>query len=177
MVRLAAAIVGFSLFCASALFAQKEIAPFIGTYSGSAEMTTSEGRVEKRDLSVTIGETRKGFSVQWTSASYREDGRIKPKSYKIEFVPSGRGDVFSAAMKQNVFGHSVPLDPMKGEPYVWSRLSGSTLTVFSLFVRENGDYDLQEYSRTLAEGGLDLQFRRFSNGVQAREVEAFLARE
>jgi hypothetical protein len=52
-----------------------------------------------------------------------------------------------------------------------------TLTVFSLFINEAGDYEMQEYHRTLAEGGLALEFRRFQNGEKVRAVETFLARE
>lgn len=154
-----------------------DIAPFVGSYAGSADIELQDGSVQKRDMSVKIGETDDGFEVEWTSVSYRSDGRTKAKTYKIEFIPSGRGDVFAAAMQRNVFGHAVQLDPMKGEPYVWARLEGPTLTVYSLFVREDGGYDIQQFDRTLAENGLDLHFTRFGNGVKDREVKTFLARE
>ena len=80
-------------------------------------------------------------------------------------------------MKRNVFGHEVPLDPMKGEPFVWGRIEGKTLTVFSLFIDEKGGYELQQYDRTLADGGLDLSFSRFRNGVKSRSVETFLKKQ
>lgn len=154
-----------------------DIAPFVGSYAGSAEVTSADGSSQKRDMSVKIGETKEGFTVEWTSVSYRSDGRTKSKTYKIEFIPSGRGGVFAAAMQRNVFGHAVQLDPMKGEPYVWARLEGDTLSVFSLFVREDGGYDIQQYDRTLAENGLDLHFKRFGNGEKDRELRTFLAKE
>lgn len=165
-----------SLGLASAALAAG-IEAFVGSYAGSSDVTSADGETQKRDMSVTIGETKDGFMVKWTSVSYRSDGRTKAKTYEIEFVTSGRGEVFAAAMQRNVFGHQVPLDPMKGEPYVWARLEGDTLSVFSLFVREDGGYDIQQYDRTLAEGGLDLHFQRFSNGEKQREVTTFLARE
>lgn len=80
-------------------------------------------------------------------------------------------------MQTNVFGKQIPLNPLKGEPFVWSRVVNDTLTVFSLFINEAGDYEMQEYHRTLAEGGLSLEFRRFQNGLKVRTVETFLARE
>lgn len=150
---------------------------FVGSYSGSSEIQSADGSTQKRDMSVTIGETKDGFTVEWTSVSYRSGGKTKAKTYEIEFIASGRGDVYAAAMQRNVFGHQVPLDPMKGEPYVWARLEGATLSVFSLYVREDGGYDIQQYDRSLAEGGLDLHFQRFSNGNKQREVKTFLARE
>jgi hypothetical protein len=154
-----------------------DITPFIGEYAGSAKIELADGSEQPRDMSVMIRATKDGFVVEWSSVSYRDDGRTKAKSYKVDFLPSGRGEVFAAAMQRNVFGHAVPLDPMKGEPYVWARIEGDTLSVFSLFVSETGGYELQQFDRTLAAGGLDLHFQRFSNGVQQRQVKTFLAKQ
>ena len=154
-----------------------DMARFVGTYAGTAEVERADGTVAPRDMSVTISETRDGFEVEWSSTTYRQDGRSKEKTYKIEFVPSDRGGVFSAAMKRNVFGHDVQLDPMKGEPYVWSRVEGDTLTVFSLFVAQDGGYELQQFDRTLVENGLELYFQRLRNGEKQREIKTFLTRQ
>lgn len=150
---------------------------FVGTYTGSAEVTSLDGTKTPRDMSVEISETRKGFTVKWTSVSLRKDGTRKEKSYTIDFVPSDRDAVFSAAMRKNVFGHEVQLNPMKGEPYVWSRLDGNTLTVYSLFVDEDGGYSMQQYDRTLVEGGLNLRFQVISDGEIQRAVETFLTKQ
>ena len=80
-------------------------------------------------------------------------------------------------MQTNVFGKQIPLNSLKGEPFVWSRIVKDTLSVFSLFSNEAGNYEMQKYHRTLAEGELDLEFRRFKNGEKVRAVETFLARE
>jgi hypothetical protein len=79
-------------------------------------------------------------------------------------------------MKRNVFGHDVQLDPMKGEPYVWARIHGDTLSVYSLFVAEDGGYEIQQFDRTLATGGLDLDFQSVRNGEIQRTVSTFLTR-
>lgn len=147
---------------------------FVGDYSGSAEIVMTDGTAYQRDMSVSISQTRKGFTVAWTSVSHRPDGATKEKSYEIDFVPSDQDNVFAAAMRKNVFGHEVQLDPMKGEPYVWARINGDTLTVYSLFVDAEGGYELQQYDRTLAEGGLALDFQRVSNGEISRSVHTFL---
>lgn len=149
---------------------------FVGKYEGSAEVEQLDGRLEQRDMSVSIQETYKGFVVEWSTAIKRENGSAKTKSYKIEFVPSERPDVFAAAMQTNVFGHTVQMNPMKGEPFVWARIAGDTLTVFSLYVAENGDYLMQQYDRTLAEGGLELDFSVHRNGLPSRTVNTFLTR-
>lgn len=156
---------------------QAEIARFVGTYHGSAEVVSADGTALKRDMSVDISETDIGFRVGWTSITYRSDGEAREKSYLIEFVPSKRGDVFAAAMKRNVFGHDVQLDPMKGEPFVWSRIERDTLSVYSLYVAEDGGYEIQQFDRTLAVGGLKLEYQAIRNGAIQRTVTAFLTSE
>ncbi|NVO55163.1 hypothetical protein HW561_05095 [Rhodobacteraceae bacterium B1Z28] len=154
-----------------------EITPFVGDYVGSANVVDTDGSSTPRDMSVSIHETKNGFNVSWGTVTYKLDGRVKEQKFSVDFQPSHRADVFSAAMKRNVFGHEVPLDPMKGEPFVWGRIEGATLTVFSLFINENGGYELQQFDRTLAEGGLDLSFSRFINGEKSRSVETFLKKQ
>lgn len=166
-----------ALLVAMATSARADFSNFVGTYTGSAEVTSLDGTKTPRDMSVEISETRKGFQVKWTSISLREDGSRKEKSYTIDFVPSDRDAVFAAAMRKNVFGHEVQLNPMKGEPYVWSRLDGDTLTVYSLHVAEDGGYSLQQYDRTVTEGGLNLRFQVISDGAIQRAVETFLTRQ
>ncbi|NOD96219.1 hypothetical protein GS610_03265 [Ruegeria sp. HKCCD6228] len=151
-----------------------DITPFIGDYIGSAEVVDADGTTTPRDMSVSIVETKNGFNVSWRTTTYKLDGRVKEQKFSIDFVPSDRPDVFSAAMKRNVFGHEVPLDPMKGEPFVWGRIVDETLTVFSLFIDEDGGYELQQFDRTLAQGGLNLAFSRFIDGQKSRSVETFL---
>ncbi len=153
------------------------IEDFVGKYAGSAELEMADGSTQKRDMSVEIALTKTGFSVDWASTSYRPDGRVKVKSYSIYFVPTEREGVFAAAMRRNVFGHEVQLDPMKGEPFVWSHLHGDTLTVYSLFIDDEGTYEIQQFDRTLVEGGLQLEFNRVRNGEKQRSVSTFLKRE
>ncbi|MES0861308.1 hypothetical protein ABLN87_03005 [Ruegeria sp. SCPT10] len=153
------------------------IEPFVGDYIGSANVVDADGTSTPRDMSVSIHDTKNGFNVSWKTITYKADGRVKEQKFSIDFQTSDRPDVFSAAMKRNVFGHEVPLDPMQGEPFVWGRIEGDTLTVFSLFIDESGGYELQQYDRTLAEGGLNLSFSRFIDGEKSRSVETFLKKQ
>lgn len=154
-----------------------DITPFVGDYTGGAEIVSADGTSTHRDMSVKIIETKTGFTVQWTSATHKPDGRIKEKSYSIDFVTSDRDGIYAAAMKRNVFGHEVQLDPMKGEPFVWGRIVADTLSVYSLFVDDEGGYEMQQYDRTLADGGLTLNFNNLRNGDQQRSVTTFLQRQ
>ncbi len=154
-----------------------DISRFVGVYVGSAEMVEADGSTHKRDMSVSIEEARNGFRVKWTSVTHKGDGRTKEKSYEVNFRPSERPGIFAAAMTQSVFGHAVPLDPMKGEPYVWGRIEGDTLTVFSLFVDDTGGYEMQQFDRTLTQGGLNLEFSNLRNGKAQKTVSSFLRKQ
>lgn len=167
-----------ALFClATSAMAQVNIEPFVGDYKGSADVVSADGTLTPRDMSVTISETKDGFTVQWTSVTYKTHGRVKEKSYSISFLPSEREGIYAAAMTRNVFGHAVQLDPMKGEPFVWGRIIGDTMTVYSLFVDDEGGYELQQFDRTLADGGLTLVFTNLRNGQLQRSVTTFLERQ
>lgn len=155
----------------------KEISEFYGRYSGSVEVTYADGDLDPRDMSVEIGKTRKGFLVKWSSITEKNDGRRKEKTYEVNFVASDREGIFAAAMQRNVFGHVVQHDPMKGQPYVWARISGDTLTVFSMFIHTNGDYEMQQYDRSLTEDGLHLIFTSHRNGHPVRQLTTDLIRE
>ena len=171
------AVAVWLVWCCAAWSADLKIEDFAGSYSGSAQVVRSSGEIEDRDLSVEISETDRGFRVSWRTTTYRASGGSRQKSYSIEFLPTQRDGIFAAAMRKNVFGHSVQNDPMKGEPYVWARIVGATMTVYSLFVDQQGDYELQEYARTRVEGGLEVKFKSLRDGQVARRVTAFLTQE
>ncbi len=177
MVRLAIVLLMWVCMLGMASANSPLIKAFEGVYSGSAQVISSNGQTANRDMSVEIAATGSGFSVAWSTTSIRADGSVNEKDYLIEFLPSERDGVFSAAMERNVFGHAVQLDPMKGEPFVWARIQDTTLSVFSLFVDEAGDYELQQFDRSLADGGLTLEFRAVRDGETARTVKTFLAKE
>lgn len=149
---------------------------FFGRYSGQAISSTEEG-LSKRDLSVRIQDAGKGaFTVDWITFTRKDDGRRKRKSYSITFRPTPRDGVFGSAMRSDKFGHAVPLDPLKGEPYVWARIQGETLTVYALHIIEDGGYEMQEYARTLSDDGLDLRFSRVRNGERLKLITGSLLR-
>lgn len=153
-----------------------EIERFVGTYVGTADFTSGT-ETRQRDMSVTIDTAKDGFSLTWTSVSYKDDGRTKEKTYTIQFVPSSRENIYQSAMKTNLFGKAVPMDPLKGDPFVWARFEGDTFSVYSLFINEVGEYEIQEYHRTLVEGGLELVFLRVHNGAPEAEVRTILQRQ
>ncbi len=162
----------FLLLFTSAGFAA-DISSFIGSYTGSANVE-GEGEASPRDMSVNISATKNGYAISWKTVIHKSDGRNKETEYDIPFLSTGRTGIYSSAMKTNLFGKPVPLNPLKGDPYIWSRITEDTLTVYALVISEDGGYEMLEYNRTLTPGGLNLDFLRIRDGVKLKNIKAFL---
>lgn len=147
---------------------------FYGDYIG--HLTMEDGTL--RDLSVSIqpaGDPER-FSVKWTTVTHKEGGRLKRKVYHIKFTPSDRENIYASAMQTNVFGRQIPLDPIKGDPFVWARIKGRTLTVHALMITKDGGYEMQTYHRTLNDKGLALEFIRKDSNEEIRHLQTQLTR-
>jgi len=149
---------------------------FYGTFKGNAESIIS-GEISERELTVVIKPWEdKGFTVEWTTLIQRANGKKKLTDLSIDFYPSARPDIFASAMRTDVFGRTVPYDPVgeEADPYVWAGLEGKVLTVRALYIVEGGGYELHVYKRSLNEAGLTLEFERISNGDKVTRVSAQL---
>ncbi|MDX1529222.1 MAG: hypothetical protein R3337_11390 [Gammaproteobacteria bacterium] len=147
---------------------------FVGEYLG--EGITSEGEdLTKRDLRVVIKPKHESFVLTWVSVTHKNDGSLKRKSYTVQFKPKGNG-LYGSAMRTDMFGNEVPLDPLKGEPYVWARISGDTLFVYAMLITEEGGYEMQVYERKLTPNGMDLTYYRVRDGGVTRTVRGTLKR-
>ena len=157
--------------------AENRIMPFVGSYSGVATLVSADGTTRDRDLSVSIAAEDDGFVVAWSTTTFAASGEATEKSYEIRFVPRNKQGLYAAAMRKDLFGHDVQLDPMKGEPYVWGQIVGDTLKVYALFVDPEGGYEMQQYDRTLVDGGLKLDFVSVRDGARQRSLSSFLERQ
>ena len=169
-------LMGLTLLLIPAAALAAEIDPFVGSYEGAAVLTRDDGTEQRRDLGVDIEKIDDGFRVHWDTTTMRSDGSVKTKSYTIEFFPSSREHIYQSAMKSNLFGGREPLDPMRGDPYVWAYIRGDTLFVHALIITEDGGYEMQTYERTRLDGGLALKFNRIRNGEPLREIRATLTK-
>ena len=148
---------------------------FFGDYEGEA-ISDTDGELEQRDLKVSIGPIEDGFSINWVVVTTKTGGKVKRKEYTVNFKPSGREGIYRSAMRTNVFGQAVPLDPLQGDPYVWARIEDDALRVHALIIREDGGYELQVYNRVLTPTGLDLSYSRIRDGEVLRTVTGTLKR-
>lgn len=148
------------------------LSEFAGTYQGSG---VAEGRdnvyftVTARDLDVTVKPKDGGFDITWTTITHgtQRGQRVVRKTETASFVAGGKPNVFRAA---------TPVEPMAGTPYYWARISGRTLTVYAMLIGANGAYELTSWSRTLNPSGMDLTFRRLSDGEAVRTVRGKLVK-
>ena len=166
------AVALFASLAMPAVAQDAKLSDFAGTYQGSG---VAEGRdnvyftVTARDLDVSIRPKNGGFEITWTTITHgtTRGQRIVRKSETVAFVATERPNVFRAA---------TPVEPLSGAPYYWARIAGRTLTVYALLTASNGAYELASWTRTLNSNGMDLTFRRLSDGEAARTVRGKLVR-
>jgi hypothetical protein len=161
------------LVAAAARAASAAIEDFFGAYEGQS-ISASEDRLEIRDLAVVIEPRERGFNVKWTTVIHRSADAVDRVKYSIDFEPSRRADVYRSGMRKDMFGNRIPLDPMAGDPYVWARIRGRTLSVFALVIVEDGGFEMQVYDRTLTPTGLDLEFHRMRDGTEIKRISGRL---
>lgn len=170
------AVVLVGCLLASVGHASAQVEAFFGRYEGRVAGQGDDATTD-RDLAVTIEPDADGrFLVDWSTATGSADGEVKRKSYRIGFEPTKRPGIYKSTMRADMFGQRVPLDPLKGDPYVWCRIVDGTMTLYALAITDDGAYDLQVYERTLRAGGLYLKFTRMREGDAPKVVTAFLAR-
>jgi len=146
--------------------AQTGIDAFYGEYAGKV---TTDGKIT-RELKLSIQPSKKkGFEIHWSTTTF-DTAKGKTKSYSVSFVPTARDSIYSSAMRRDLFGKLTPMDPLKGDPFVWSKIEGDSLIVYSLLINDNGGYEMQDYIRTLTKTGLKLNFSRILNGQPQKVI-------
>ncbi len=159
---------------ATASRAADAISPFVGEYRGRS-IDAAGTDLSERDLHVKILRRDDGFEVRWTTIKHTPQGDTT-KSYAVTFIPTRRENIFTSAMKTNVFGGREAHDPLKGDPLFWARIRGRTLTIFGMLITDDGGYEMQTYDRILTEQGMELQFSRVRNGEVLRAIRGELER-
>ena len=162
------------LFLASIVQADESLySKFFGKFSGQVDISNDR----TRNLEVEIKQIEKGFNVSWKTITSDQSGSGKTKSYSINFVASDRHGIYGSAMKANLFGGQEALDPMKGEPYFWSKITGQTLTIFGMLISEDGNYEIQRYDRTLTGDDMNLVYTLSKEGEVVKNISTSLSRQ
>jgi hypothetical protein len=98
--------------------------------------------------------------MEWTSVTKGASGKSERQENTVKFHPTKRHNVYAAAVRPDLFGGWVPLDPFEGDPFMWARVLESTLTVYAMIITDTGAHDMQIYERTISPGGLSIKFKR-----------------
>jgi len=146
---------------------------FFGKYSGQVDVTGDQ----TRNLEVEINSIKNGFNVSWKTIKSDQSGSGKTKSYSIDFIPSDRNGIYGSAMKTNLFGGQEALDPMKGEPYFWAKITNQTLTIFGMLITEDGDYEIQRYDRTLQGDEMQVEYTLTKGDDFIKKINALLNKQ
>jgi hypothetical protein len=146
---------------------------FYGTFEGVSN-NKLEGEISSRDLEVKIRPGDDGFVVDWSALMKKADGRVKRTKYSIAFKPTHRENIYQSMMRTDLFGHMVPLDPMRGDPFVWATVDENTLVIYALLIAVSGAQDLQIYRRTLTPSGLALDYTRLYDTSPVTRITATL---
>ncbi|NIO41055.1 MAG: hypothetical protein GTO41_13310 [Burkholderiales bacterium] len=174
---LTGALLVFLLSHTPALAGGAAFEQFFGSYEGTSD-TIPEGEEKPRKLSVTIGPYKKdGFSIDWKTTQYKAGGRVKHSGLAVNFIPTHRSNIFASAMRTDLFGHEVPLDPMKGDPFVWITIRGETLTLYVIRIADSGEQDLQIDKLTRTPQGLHDDFTSFYGSEPVRRLTATLKKK
>ncbi|MTI10479.1 hypothetical protein [Curvivirga aplysinae] len=90
---------------------------------------------------------------------------------------SKRDGVYGSAMRKNLFGKWEPLNPMKGDPYIWAKIDNDTFIVYAMIITEDGGYEMQQYNRRIIDDKtMELVFNRIRDGEKLRTIKGFLKR-
>lgn len=150
---------------------------FLGSYEGTSD-TIPDGEKQPRELNVTIGSySKNGFSIDWKTKQYKASGRVKKSGLSVNFIPTNRSNIFASAMRTDLFGHQVPLDPMKGDPFVWITIRDKTLTMYVIRIADSGEQDLQIDKLTRTPEGLHDEFISFYGSEPVRRLTATLKKK
>ena len=140
---------------------------FYGDWQGE-ELTVEEGstalNVTAKDLSVRIELDDGGFRMSWTALSREgSDGTLARDPVEARFEPTDRPGVFAFDSEQSslllgLFGDPSTSNPLEGEPLLWARLDGETLSVYGLTVNADGGFDLYQHVRALTNDGMTARY-------------------
>ena len=156
------------ILAASPAFGQGALpAAFHGDWQGK-ELTVEDGSADLKatadDLSVRITPDGSGFRMRWTALSREKSGGpLARRAIEARFRPTERPGVFAfdperSSMLLRLFGDPSTSNPLEGEPLLWARLEGETLSVYGLAVNSDGSFDLYQHVRTLSSEGMTARY-------------------
>jgi hypothetical protein len=149
------------------------IGDFTGHFRGEAQSQSDDHFFirQLRDLAVDVWLDGAGFSITWTTMIHpgqAADAQVRQRTTTLQFVPSAAAGSFHTAE---------PFEPFTGRPVAWAQIEGKALIVHVLSVYDDGNYELQTYSRSLSGDVMTLHFTRDAPGYPEFVVTGRLTRD
>lgn len=168
--RTSTLLLGLALAClpAAALTAGASLERFFGKYEGASAATAGGG---SRDLSVTISPQKDGFLVEW-----RAQAGGQAEVFSVPFRATRRKNIYASAMRRDLFGNPVSMNPIEGQPFIWATLAGDTLIVHVSRITDSGAQELEIYKRTLVAQGMDVEFTQLRDAEPIERIRGTLKR-
>jgi hypothetical protein len=149
---------------------------FMGIYIGEANaVDIATGQVEQRDIMVEIRPySHNGFVIS-SEVIMRVDGRrsvpgVKRRFNQLLFEYASDQGYYVEVQQADPFRESEGTNVVGGDPVRWAKIKGSRLIVYSFTLRNDGRFELEEYTRALTDQGLDIAFERVVDGEVTRRV-------
>lgn len=174
-VRLLVGLVIASAVPMAAIAQDLKLEDFFGVYVGVARVLDAQGEVVgERHLDMVLeSDKRDGFQTT-TIVVTLVDGRRDVRGVQRDVVRSSfshEGDgVYLVSERGSLFSKRKDPDPIAGDTLRWARIKGNTLSLLSFGIEPDGRYELQITDRTRTETGIDVNFRRYIDGVVVRTV-------
>ncbi|MEO1017654.1 MAG: hypothetical protein AAFY56_08165 [Pseudomonadota bacterium] len=171
-------------FGVSPLRAQEQISlpSIFGTYVGYADVIDEEGQSAEQRETDTILEAydNNGVRIRWINVTMKDGRRdwdgVTRRVSEVGFVPSDYGDFLVRGAAYDPFKAKQDFRPYHGSPVQWALLDTEGLHVYSFVIEDDGQFELQRYSRDPDDGGLRLEFERFDDGDVKRRIEGHAVR-
>jgi len=175
------------LLGASPTFAQDALpGGFFGTWQGvtlSASLGSEGLTFSPDDLDVRIEPDSEGFKMSWMSLTHGESpGELVREPVEARFAPTDRPGVFAfnpeeSSLLLGLFGDPSTSNPLEGEPLLWARVEDQTLSVYGLVIGTDGNFDLYQHVRTLADDGMAAMHTHRTEHEPAVVIEGRLERD
>lgn len=164
----AAAITMLALIGASpAQSAQTDLGRFAGAYVGET-ITQGGETMELGDLHLRLKVRGDGFVADWRSLADPDES--EEHHHNVTFVLSHRDNIYVAVLGCDMFGNRVPLDPMRGGPFMWASIEEARMNLYVMKIGARGTHDLRIYRYRLEGEKLALSFERHRDEKRVQVV-------
>jgi len=143
---------------------------FKGTAIASQKFPSGSGKLDIRDLDVTIKPLEKGgFSVSWSTVfRSRKAKQAKTRSMTWNFQRTVNPKVWRGVRSG---------DPLVGNALIWARVDGKAMLVYVIELKPSGESAMAIYRRTVINDVMTLEFERRDDGKAVRLVRGHLKRQ